>query len=159
MAYLHQLPLLNAVKRLYMMGHSDRKKKTKGPNDAALEGLGGAMFGAAKSAGPQPNTNEQAPELTADQKADRYGMWRQGTSAGQGMAMGQADGPTSEYDQNPYKAAQNRLNMNKVAEETRIGGQMTARGLEKADREATDNAIDRLRLQQMMGPQLGRGSF
>lgn len=154
MAYLHQLPLISAVKKLYMLGKSDRKP-TRGPGDELGENIGSLIARDMSSKPkPQPTKNDSGipyyEEMSPDEKQWRSDMYNRGTYLQQGMQLHQ---PVN------FEEALAREQANKIAEASQIAGRYTEPGLQQADKEATANAQDRIVLKGIMGTNIGRGSF
>lgn len=118
MAYLHEMAMNDAIKRLHLLGRSDRKRPHQMGEDV-IGSLGGAMGMAMQKPVPTgPSEQEQA---------------------GQNMAK---------------ELAQRQAN-NELAGDMQFGGHYTQAGLEKADKEATLNGLDRIQGHQMIRGMMG----
>ena len=148
MAYLHEVALKNAIKKLYMLGSSDRRRDRTDVDGVGA--FGSAIVNAHKAGSAQKNLKakmeaQKRAEFDAHGGAERFDDYdRQLVSEGNALPQ--------KYDvAMAAKDAQKAQQLNDLAEETRMGGRYTPNGLEMADVNAQKNAEDRLRARSMMG--------
>lgn len=184
MPYLHQLPLVEAYKKLYMLGSSNKKREASHDLDEAVAGLGGAIaesegkrrqraaidkLKAQESARTQQyhdTVTRHAGDISGVGASQRGGAALAGTLASggpqaydsaidrQAVSRGQA---LPSLPANPYRKALGEIAGEKAAEMAPVNGQYTPQGLEKADKEATLNANDQLYLRDMYQQNVGLG--
>lgn len=170
MAYLHEAALKKAVQKLYLLGSSDAPKRKRG-NDfvdsmGSFVGMGIDQNAHNKIKAEQAlkarqklaldrrdamvenNENWQVlKEKYGDQHANTYGA---GISDFAHQPTPDFDGMPEAFDFKPESPV-DRIQSNEVAAETRMGGKYTPAGLELADKNATLNAQDRIRMKSMIG--------
>jgi hypothetical protein len=145
--YIHEEALHRAMAKLYKLG---------GPGGETSEPSSGGQFGAAighavrhAKTGPRPMSETDKSESmkgaimqsaiqNAQKQRDAMDLERYNTMA---AAPGRQD----------LQRAQQNLQTNDLAEQTRMGGRFTPQGLENADAQAQANGADRLRARAMIG--------
>lgn len=160
MSYIHESALKKAVKMLHMLGSSDRRRQS---NDTSFEDGMSSIVGAGRGAYDRQK-QQKAGQLAAKQadakqfdsdveyirgnselspvKSERYQV-----SMGRELPM--------KYDAAmTAKDAAERIKVNDLAENTRMGGRYTPNGLEMVDVNATKDAEDRMRAKAMIGQQM-----
>lgn len=167
-AYMHQGALIDAYKKLYMLGgpgHERRKAAEKGYDEAvsgAIGGIGDAYAQKlARDRAAMDKLKQQLAERKAQEAADAEQMDQdvryikegpEGYREFQNVTAGNAV-PT-----NPYREELARQAKEREAAATNIGGIYTPQGLQQADRESTMNAHDRLLMRSLVQPGLGGSS-
>lgn len=165
--YLHQGALMDAYKKLYMLGgpgHSRRKAAEKDFDQAAS----GAMSGVSQTYQDKVMRDRMATEKLRKQlearksqeAADQTQMdedvryIKGGPEAYKEFQQVQAGNAVPE---NPYKNELAKQAVDREAASTRIGGVYTPQGLKMAEKEANLNAQDRLMLRSMVPGPSGLG--
>lgn len=166
--YMHEQALMDAYKRLYMLGGTGRGRR-KAAEKSLDESMVGAASGTMSAYQAKLQRDRQAAErlkaqldakrkqeaADAEQEADDVRYIKEGPEAFrefQQVRAGQA------VPQNPYKEELARQAADREAAMTRIGGVYTPQGLKMADKEANLNAQDRLMMRSLVqGPQPGLG--
>lgn len=144
MAYIHEIALKNAVKNLYMLGHSDKKHSAQSDiGGTALGGLSGKAW------------NQRGGQVTAPVAADAQKTLA-GNKYGQDYAMsesteGPEGGPRDVSAMEAAEKAQMMAQMNDLADQTRLGGQYSPNGLQLAHQNAQLDGQDRLRAHSALG--------
>lgn len=165
--YLHQASLVEAYKKLYMLGgpgHSRRKAAEKSFDESisgAMGGIGDAYQQkvirdkmAAEKLRAQLEAKRKQEALDADQEREDVRYIKEGPEAYHEYQQVVAG---NQVPTNPYKDELSRQATDREAAMTRIGGVYTPQGLQMAEKEATLNAQDRLMLRSMIQPQMGGG--
>lgn len=170
--YMHQQSLLDAYKKLYMLGHRSYSKGKEGGDEWGVGAAGGGMVDAyqqklardkaAMKALQEREGAKRAQEAADKQQEDEDVRYiRQGPEAfheWQQVVAGNAV-PTNPYSaQDIAKHEMDQQRLDKEREQTQIGGVYTPQGIQQADKEADLNASDRLMLRGMATqPQYGLG--
>ena len=159
MAYLHEMALKNAQKKLYLLGGRDKRKN----NSALADGvgaLGSSVVDAEKARAAQKalKAKQDAAAKAADARQfdDDVEFIRGNSLASpvqsERFQVSQGEMLPQKYDPAmTAKQAQKAQQLNDLAEQTRMGGRYTPKGLEMAGVNAEKDALDRLRMQSMIG--------
>jgi hypothetical protein len=159
MAYLHEMALKNAQKKLYLLGSSD-KRKDRSELAEGVGALGSSLVGAeqARAAQKKLKAKADAEARAADAKQfDEDVDFIRGNNVNspvqsERFQVSQGEMLPQKYDTAmSAKEAQKAQQLNDLAEQTRMGGRYTPTGLQMADVNAQKDALDRLRMQSMIG--------
>lgn len=145
MAYLHEMALKNAQKKLYMLGSSDKRR-----DKTSFEDVGGAATGAIKSmrAKQAQGLLKRQMEAQARMPLPDYKPQTEDTAERRAVVEGNAL-PVSPMQAAQY--AEKAHQINEAADKTRIAGSYSPNGLEATDSDAQANAADRFRSRQLIG--------
>lgn len=165
--YMHQSALMDAYKKLYMLGgpgHQRRKAAEKDFDESVSGAVGGVskayqdklMRDKAATAALRQKLDAKKAQEAADkeQEAEDVRFIKEGPEAYREYQQVVAGNAVPE---NPYKDELARQAVDREAAMTRIGGVYTPEGLKMADKEATLNAQDRLMLRSMVPGPSGLG--
>lgn len=166
--YLHERSLMDAYKKLYMLGGPGHSRRAKAGKDLD-EATSGAIGGIDKAYQDKKIRDQMATEKLKQQlQAKRTQESADAEQMDQDVRFIK-EGPEGyrEFQQvqagnavptNPYKDELAAQAVDREQAQTRIGGVYTPQGLQMAEKEATLNAHDRLLMRSMVpGPQPGTG--
>lgn len=153
MAYIHEMALKNAQKKLYMLGGSDRRNDRTGMGEETAQALGG--FTKTVIGADQARRAQQALKAKAADEAERKDIdfikGRDVNSPAQDERYFVSEGLAVPKVENDVSDLKNQVAINEMAEKTRMGGRYTPQGLQMTEVNAVKNADDRIRARALMG--------
>jgi hypothetical protein len=158
--YIHEMTLQKAKEKLYMLGSSRKRKDHSGAGlNAGAIASGYSNAEAAKKAQRELMAKRDKAEKAAEREDIEYIKGNSPNSPEQNprnlVAEGQALPYSYQDNVMTAKDAQRAQELSDLAEETRMGGRYTPKGLQMTEVNAAKNADDRLKARAMIGQQLG----
>lgn len=156
MAYLHEMALNDAMKKLYMLGGPDQRRDRTSFDeygDGALA-VGKGIASAIKGGGAKPVPSKVS--ATNEKDSAKAKALMKLTGANKGLRMEEVKDSQRRAD---IEKAMKRLSMyendrifsNELAGQTRMGGKLPLGQLHLTDVTAQQNAEDRLKAKALMG--------
>lgn len=146
--YRHEQPLAT-----FGLGSSSRRAASSRELDDTISNASTGIVGSVVAKKAKERAKQEAPKAMARMAAARGRM--EGARTGSLMSQAPDYGFLSS---NPYRDALAKQQIDKAASDTAVGGIYTPMGLQKADKDATLNAHDRLLMRSLIpAPQLGLG--
>lgn len=166
-AYMHQGALIDAYKKLYMLGGPGHSRRKAAEHDLD-QNISGAMGGIGDAYQQKLMRDKVASEKLKQQIEARKSQEAADAEQMSNDVRYIKEGPEGykEFQQvqngqalptNPYKDELQKQNVDREAAATRIGGVYTPQGLQMADKESTLNAQDRLMIRSMVPGPSGLG--